>query len=169
MSLAFIYEQEQKIKCSRGRRAHTSCSLADATCSAICSTMPMLCLRYMLPPFNLWVYKQLISDIYINSCYKINRIASVRRRVLTLSKNGSDSSVPSDTVWPNKRGSYPREGVNLLLLFFHLISPKLGHAFTYRPRAHLCTAPFFFMGYWINLCLTFSLTFDFWISLSHKI
>ena len=31
--------------------------------------------------------------------------------------------------------------------FFHLISPKLGNAFTYRPRAHLGTAPFFFMGY----------------------
>ena len=30
--------------------------------------------------------------------------------------------------------------------FFHPISPKLGNAFTYRPRAHLGTAPFFFMG-----------------------
>lgn len=45
--------------------------------------------------------------------------------------------------------------------FFHPISPKLGNAFTYRPRAHLCTASFFFMGYRINLYLTFSLTFDF--------
>lgn len=99
-----------------------------------------LCLRYMLPPFDLWVYKQIISDIYINSCYNINRIASVRRRVLTLSKNGSDSSVPSDTVWPNKRGSYPGEGVNWLLSFFilsnHLDSTRVVSPEWLRPNGY---------------------------------
>ena len=70
----------------------------------------------------------------------------MRRRMLTLSKNGSDPPVPSDTVWPNKRGSYPREGVISSFPFY--ISSKLRNASTirpratYRPRAHLGLLPF---------------------------